>query len=54
MPMRIVFTGSTLIFVLVALDLHMPVTSDMMGQLLKKDYPQVEQYTRHLILFNGG
>ena len=27
-------------------DLHMPVTSDMMGQLLKKDYPQVEQYTR--------
>ncbi len=27
-------------------DLHMPFTSDMMGQLLKKDYPQVEQYTR--------
>jgi putative ABC transport system permease protein len=27
-------------------DLHMPVTSDMMGQLLEKDYPQVEQYTR--------
>lgn len=27
-------------------DLHMPVTSDMMGELLKKDYPQVEQYTR--------
>jgi putative ABC transport system permease protein len=27
-------------------ELHMPVTSDMMGQLLKKDYPQVEQYTR--------
>ncbi|HYV53732.1 MAG TPA: ABC transporter permease, partial [Chitinophagaceae bacterium] len=33
-------------------DLHMPVTSDMMGQLLKKDYPQVEQYTR-LYTFNG-
>jgi putative ABC transport system permease protein len=30
----------------------MPVTSDMMGQLLKKDYPQVEQYTR-LYTFNG-
>lgn len=27
-------------------DLHMPVTSDMMGELLKKDYPQVQQYTR--------
>ena len=27
-------------------DLHMPVTSDMMGEVLKKDYPQVEQYTR--------
>ncbi|MEO8712832.1 MAG: ABC transporter permease [Parafilimonas sp.] len=27
-------------------DLHLPVTSDMMGQLLKKDYPQIEQYTR--------
>ena len=27
-------------------NLHMPVTSDMMGELLKKDYPQVEQYTR--------
>ncbi len=27
-------------------DLHMPFTSDMMGQLIKKDYPQVEQYTR--------
>lgn len=25
---------------------HMTQTSDMMGQLLKKDYPQVEQYTR--------
>src|ERR1051325_3004436 len=33
-------------------NLHMPVTSDMMGQLLKKDYPQVEQYTR-LYTFNG-
>jgi putative ABC transport system permease protein len=27
-------------------DLHLPVTSDMMGSLLKKDYPEVEQYTR--------
>ncbi len=27
-------------------NLHMALTSDMMGQLLKKDYPQVEQYTR--------
>ncbi len=27
-------------------DLHLPVTSDMMGQLLKKDYPVIEQYTR--------
>ena len=27
-------------------DLHMPVTSDMMGAVLKKDYPQVEDYTR--------
>ncbi|MFM9908975.1 MAG: ABC transporter permease, partial [Chitinophagaceae bacterium] len=27
-------------------DLHMTQTSDMMGQLLKKDYPQVEEYTR--------
>lgn len=33
-------------------DLHMPVTSDMMGQLMKKDYPQVEQYTR-IYTFNG-
>jgi len=33
-------------------DLHMPVTSDMMGQILKKDYPQVEQYTR-IYSFNG-
>ena len=28
------------------LDMHLPVTSDMMGQLLKKDYPQIEQTTR--------
>ncbi|HKB43283.1 MAG TPA: ABC transporter permease, partial [Chitinophagaceae bacterium] len=34
-------------------DLHMPVTSDMMGQLLKKDYPQVEDYTR-IYTFNGN
>src|SRR5450631_351298 len=27
-------------------ELHMPVTSDMMGQLLIKDYPAIEQYTR--------
>src|ERR1700694_2750156 len=27
-------------------NLHLPVTSDMMGQVLKKDYPLVEQYTR--------
>src|SRR5450755_206530 len=27
-------------------ELHLPVTSDMMGELLKKDYPEVEQYTR--------
>jgi putative ABC transport system permease protein len=27
-------------------NLHMAVTSDMMGELLKKDYPQVENYTR--------
>ncbi|HQW83357.1 MAG TPA: ABC transporter permease [Ferruginibacter sp.] len=27
-------------------DLHMTQTSDMMGELLKKDYPQVETYTR--------
>jgi putative ABC transport system permease protein len=33
-------------------NLHMAVTSDMMGQLLKKDYPQVEQYTR-IYTFNG-
>src|SRR3954468_9197826 len=33
-------------------DLHMPVTSDMMGELLKKDYPQVEEYTR-IYTFNG-
>ena len=33
-------------------DLKLPVTADMMGQLLKKDYPEVEQYTR--IYANGG
>lgn len=27
-------------------DLHMVMTSDMMGPLIKKDYPQVEEYTR--------
>lgn len=27
-------------------EFHMPLTSDIMGQLLKKDYPQIEQYTR--------
>jgi putative ABC transport system permease protein len=27
-------------------ELHMPVTSDMMGQLMIKDYPAIEQYTR--------
>src|SRR5436190_583570 len=34
-------------------ELHMPVTSDMMGELLKKDYPQVENYTR-IYTFNGN
>lgn len=33
-------------------NLHMTQTSDMMGQLLKKDYPQVEEYTR--LYTNGG
>ncbi len=33
-------------------DLHMPVTSDMMGQLLEKDYPAIQQYTR-IYTFNG-
>jgi putative ABC transport system permease protein len=33
-------------------DLHITETSDMMGQLLKKDYPQVEEYTR--IYTNDG
>ena len=33
-------------------DQHMTQTSDMMGELLKKDYPQVEQYTR--IYTNDG
>lgn len=27
-------------------ELHMPQTSDMMGASLKKDYPEVEEYTR--------
>ena len=27
-------------------DLHLPVSSDMTGEVLSKDYPQVEQYTR--------
>src|SRR5580692_9085951 len=27
-------------------DLSYPLTSDMMGQVLKKDYPQVEDYAR--------
>ncbi len=32
---------------------QMPLTSDMMGGLLKKDYPQIEQYTR-IYTFNGN
>ena len=32
-------------------NLHITQTSDMMGQLLKKDYPQVEEYTR---LYNNN
>ncbi len=32
-------------------DLHIPVASDPMGATLKKDYPQVEEYTR---LFKNG
>jgi putative ABC transport system permease protein len=27
-------------------ELHLPVSSDMMGPVLKNDYPQVEEYTR--------
>ncbi len=27
-------------------DMDMPFTSDMMGQVLKNDYPQIEDYTR--------
>jgi putative ABC transport system permease protein len=27
-------------------EMHLPVSSDMMGQLLKKDNPQIENYTR--------
>jgi len=33
-------------------ELNIPVVSDMMGQLLKQDYPQVEEYTR--IFIQGG
>jgi putative ABC transport system permease protein len=33
-------------------DLHITQTSDMMGELLKKDYPEVEEYTR--IYTNDG
>lgn len=33
-------------------NLHFTQTSDMMGQLIKKDYPQVEEYTR--IYNNNG
>ncbi len=33
-------------------ELHLPVTSDMMGQILIKDYPSIEQYTR--IYTSGG
>lgn len=33
-------------------DLHITQTSDMMGGLLKKDYPQVEEYTR--VFTNDG
>src|SRR5215203_5417377 len=32
-------------------DLHLPVSSDIMGATLAKDYPQVEQYTR---VFNSA
>ncbi|MFT4152881.1 ABC transporter permease [Parafilimonas sp.] len=32
-------------------EFHAAVTSDMIGQVLKKDYPQVEQYTR---IYNGN
>ena len=33
-------------------ELAIPVVSDMMGSLLKQDYPQVEEYTR--IYISGG
>ena len=36
-----------------ATELAIPVTSDMMGQLLKQDYPQVEEYTR-IYSFGGN
>jgi len=32
-------------------ELHLPVASDMMGATLKKDYPQVKEFTR---IFRGG
>lgn len=34
-------------------ELHLPTTSDMMGQTLKKDYPTIENYTR-IYNSNGG
>lgn len=34
--------------------MHMAQTSDMMGQLLKEDYPQVEDYTRVYTSFGDG
>src|SRR5690606_19442523 len=34
-------------------ELHLPTTSDMMGQTLKKDYPTIEHYTR-IYNSNGG
>ena len=34
-----------------ATELAIPVCSDMMGHLLKQDYPQVEEYTR---IYNFG
>ena len=34
-------------------DLRLPVASDMMGSTLKKDYPQVEEYTR-IFTSNGS
>jgi len=34
--------------------MHMAQTSDMMGQLLKEDYPQVEEYARIYTSFGDG